>query len=324
MLIRLTKSNHSAQLGLLILLILALWARNFVVITPTEIVEQQTLLYSALFGWTKTYIVLAKILAFVCVCLQAFILNEIVKAHSISKNSIFIALIYVVLMSAQSSWQTMQPFIISNFFILGAYWYLFKIYDRKEPYGFVFNASLLLALASLFSASLLPFGLITLWIFLAYPINQWREWVITIIGFSFPFFVMYLWASLTERLDVFSDFLIPILNFSGLKKLVEMPLFVQIFIAAAFVFSLVGVGFMRFRAKNNEISQRKKIVAIKMGVFWIVATALLTSYSPVHLATLFIFSAFFIAEWFYKSKQQWLPELLFVGFLVVAFGVQYL
>jgi hypothetical protein len=209
MLIRLTKSNYSAQLVLLVLLVLAFWVPNFIVLEPAEVVEPQTFLYSALFGWTKTHIVLAKILALLCVFLQAFWLNAIANTHSVSKNSIFVALIYIVLMSAQTGWQTMQPFLISNTFIIGAYWYLFKIYDRKDPYEFVFNASMLFALASLISTSLLPFGIVMVWIFLSYPINKWREWVIAILGFLFPFFVLFLWASLSENLEVFNEFFIP-------------------------------------------------------------------------------------------------------------------
>ncbi|MDR1951400.1 MAG: hypothetical protein LBP96_04125 [Bacteroidales bacterium] len=332
MLIRLTKSNHSAQIGLLILLTLAFWIRNFVVYVPTEInfvegfaaLKPQTFLYSSLFEWTKTNIMLAKILAFVCIFLQAFWLNEIVKAHSLSKNPIFVGLIYVVLMSAQSDWQIMHPFLISNFFIIGALSYLFKIYDRKEPYEFVFNASGLLALASLISASLLPFGIGMFWIFLSYPINKWREWLITILGFGFPFFVLYLWASLTENLELFSDFSISITDFSGLRKVADATLPAQIFMITILVISLVGMGFTQLRARNNEVSQRKKITAMILGAFWIIMIALITLYTPVHLATLFVFSAFFIAEWFYRIERQWLSELLFYGFLAVAFGVQYL
>jgi hypothetical protein len=322
MLIRLTKSNHSAQFGLLILLALALWVRNFLVGTPPEIIEPQTVLYNALFGWTKTHIVLAKILAFVCVFLQAFMLNEIAKSHSISKNSIFIALIYVVLMSAQSDWQTMQPFLISNFFIIGGFSYLFKTYDRKEPYEFVFNTSFLFGLAALISASLLPFAMVVFLVFLAYPINKWREWLIAVIGFAFPFFVLFLWALLTENLEVFSDFSIPMLNFSGLEKIAETPLTFQIFMAVALMISLIGMGFVRL--KDNETSQRKKIVAIILGAFWIMVTALTTLYTSVHLATLFVFSAFFIAEWLYRIERKWLPELAFYGLLAAVFGVQYL
>jgi hypothetical protein len=322
MLIRLTKSNHSAQFGLLILLALALWVRNFVVHTSIEIIEPQTFLYTALFGWTKSNLVLAKILALVCVLLQAFWLNEIIRAHSLSKNPIFVALIYIVLMSAQSDWQVIQPFLISNFFIIGGFSYLFKTYDRKEPYQFVFDTSFLFGFAALISASLLPFAMVVFLVFLAYPINKWREWLIAVIGFAFPFFALYLWASLTENLEVFSEFSIPILNFSGLEKVVEMPLTLQIFMAVVLVISLVGMIFVRL--KDNETSQRKKIVATILGAFWIIVVALTTFYTSAHLATLFVFSAFFIAEWLYRTERKWLPELVFCGLLAAVFGVQYL
>jgi len=324
MLIRLTKSNHSLQLSLLILLAIALWTRNFVAHTPIEIIEPQTFLYESLFGWTKTNMVLAKILAFMCVLLQAFLLNVIAKIHSVSKNSMFVALIYVVLMSVQNDWQMMQPFLIANFFIIGGYWYLFKIYDQKEPYEYVFNAAILFALASLLSASLLPFGLIMFWVFLSYPINKWREWLIAILGFGFPFFVVYLWASLTENLNMFSEFLIPMMDFDSLKTIVEMSLPTQIFVWFVCLISLIGIGFMQLRAKYNEIAQRKKITALMLGVFWIVCVAMFTSYTSTHLAALFAFFAFFIAEWFYRNDRQWLSEVIFYGFLVAAFTAQYL
>ena len=324
MLIHIIKSNYSAQVILLLLLTFAFWAGNFMVYQPIELAEPQTFLYSALFGWTKSNILLAKILALVCLFLQAFWLHEIARTHAVSKNSIFVALIYVVLMSAQNSWQTLQPFLISNFFIIGGYWYLFKIYDRKDPYEFVFNASFLLALASLISSSLLLFGIVIICIFLSYPINKWREWVIALVGFTFPFFVFFLWAALSENLHVFSDFLMPITDFDNIKKTVDAPLPIKVYMATILLISLAGIGVMQLRARNNEISQRKKIVAIMLGAFWLVITVLLTSYTPIHLATLFVFSAFFIAEWFFRNAQQWLSELVFYGFLAIAFGVRYL
>ena len=324
MLIRLTKSNYSLQLGLLILLALSLWVRNFMVQEPIEIIEPQTFLYDSLFGWTKTNMLLAKILTLMCVLLQAFMLSEMVRVHSISKNSMSVALIYVVLLSVQNGWQILQPFMISNFFVIGGIWYLFKIYNEKEPYEKVFNASILFALASLFSASLLPFGFIVFWIFLFYPINQWREWLIAILGFGFPFFIVFLWATLTENSDVFSEFSIQIMNFDSLEKITELSLSTQIFVSIVLVLSLVGIGFMQLRAKFSEISQRKKITAMMLGIFWIVSVGLFTSYTTTHLATLFIFSAFFIAEWLYRNERKWLSELVFYGFLIAAFGVQYL
>ncbi|MCL2027875.1 MAG: hypothetical protein FWG79_05230 [Bacteroidales bacterium] len=324
MLIRLTKSNYSLQLGLLILLALSLWVRNFMVQEPIEIIEPQTFLYDSLFGWTKTNMLLAKILTLMCVLLQAFMLSEMVRVHSISKNSMSVALIYVVLLSVQNGWQVLQPFMISNFFVIGGIWYLFKIYNEKEPYEKVFNASILFALASLFSASLLPFGFIVFWIFLFYPINQWREWLIAILGFGFPFFIVFLWATLTENSDVFSEFSIQIMNFDSLEKITELSLSTQIFVSIVLVLSLVGIGFMQLRAKFSEISQRKKITAMMLGIFWMVSVGLFTSYTTTHLATLFIFSAFFIAEWLYRNERKWLSELVFYGFLIAAFGVQYL
>ncbi|MCL2683220.1 MAG: hypothetical protein FWE63_07055 [Bacteroidales bacterium] len=320
MLIRLTKSNHSAQLSLLILLTLAFWVRDFVVYTPIELIEPQTFLYNNLFGWTKNYIVLAKLLAFGSVVLQAFMLSQLAKQHSVSKKSIFIALIYIVLMSAQSCWQTLQPFLISNFFIIGGYWYVFKIYDRKDPYEFVFNAFMLFALATLFSASLLPFGLIMFSILWGCSINQWREWMIAILGFAFPFFIVFLWASLIENLDVFSEFFIPMMKFGGFENMAKMSLFNKIFVSTILIISLVGG--VKLRSTNNEISQRKKNVAIIWGAIWVAIVALFF-YTPAHLATLFIFCAFFITEWIFRSSRQWVSEVVFGVVLIVAAWVQY-
>lgn len=325
MLIHSTKFNYLAQLALSILLALVLWLPNFWLDTPSKIVDSPTFLYSLLFDWTNTHTTLAKILAFVCVLLQAFMLGELVRTHALSKNPMFVGLIYIVLMSAQSDWQTLQPFLISNFFIIGGFSYLFKIYDRKEPYEYVFNASVLLALASLFSASLLPFGLIVFWIFLFYPINRWREWLIAILGLGFPFFALFLWASLTENSDVFSNFLIPIGSLENFEKILEILVPIQIFIVMVFLLSVAGIGFLNFRAKYNEISQRKKNMAIMLGLFWVVAVAIFKlNYVLPYLATAFVFSAFFIAEWFCRNERRWLPEVMFIVFLAVAFGVRFL
>ncbi len=227
-------------------------------------------------------------------------------------------------MSAQGSWQAIQPLLISNFFIIGAFSYLFRIYDRKEPYEFVFSASLLLALATLFSVSLLPFSGVIFLIFLLYSIHKWREWLIAVLGFAFPYFVLFLWASLGEIPNIFSGFSIPMMNFEYSEDMSEYSLPVHIFRGTVLVISLLGMVFVRIHAKENEISQRKKISAMMLAVFWIVVITLATFHSSVNLATAFIFFAFFIAEWFYRSERQWLSELLFYVFLAVSFGALYL
>ncbi len=323
MLIRLTKSNHSAQLIFLCLLTLLLWIRNFIMPVSVEIVEPQTFLYSALFDWTKTHVVLAKILAFVCVFLQALTLQEVVRTHSLSKNPIFVALVYIVLMSAQSDWQTMHPFLISNFFIIGAFFYLFKVYDRKESYEPVLYASMLFALASLFSASPLLLGVVALLIFVYYPINKWREWLIVFLGFGFPFIVVFLWASLSERMDVFSEFALSSVRFENIEKIIDVPLQVQIFRLFILIVSLLGMVFMRFHAKDNEISQRKKIGAMILGVCWIAIISLTSPLSNVSIASLLPFFAFFIAEWLYRNEHKWFPEVVFYLFLLVSFYALY-
>ena len=326
MLIRITKSNYSAQLALAILLALGLWIPNFFSDTSPQIADSPTFLYGLLFDWVQNHIILAKLIAFVCVILQAFMLTELVRTHSLSKNPMFVGLIYIVLMSAQSDWQIIQPFLISNFFVIGAFSYLFKIYDRKEPYEYVFNVTFLLALASLLTASFLPLAIVVFWIFLSYSINRWREWFIAIIGFAFPFFVLFLWASLTENMDVFSDFHIPLTAFDTFWRMPAIAVWMQIFIPIVFLLTLAGLGFSRFQAKFNEISQRKKNTAMMLGLLWTFGVTMVLSQSvfPLYLATLFVFSAFFIAEWFCQSRRKWLPELMLYVFILVAFGVQYL
>ena len=326
MLIRITKSNYSAQLTLAIMLALGLWIPNFFSDTSPQIADSPTFLYSLLFDWVQNHILLAKLIAFVCLILQALMLTELVRAHSLSKNPMFVGLVYIVLMSAQSDWQIIQPFLISNFFVIAAFSYLFKIYDRKEPYEYVFNATFFLALASLLTASLLPLATIVFWIFILYSVSGWREWLIAIIGFAFPFFVLFLWASLTENMDVFSEFRIPLTALDTFWRMPEIAVPMQVFVPIVFLLTVAGLGLSRFQIKYNEISQRKKNTAILLGLLWTfgVMMALSQNVFPLYLATVFVFSAFFIAEWFSQSRRKWLPELMLYVFILVAFGVQYL
>ncbi|MDR2907476.1 MAG: hypothetical protein LBU91_05765 [Bacteroidales bacterium] len=314
MLIHLTKSNQSAQLALLTVLTIVFWLPIFWKNKPIAIIGPQTFLYSTLFGWTATYVVLAKLLAFFCVVLQAYMLNEIIRRHALSKNPMFVGLVYVVLMSAQSEWLTMQPFLLSNFFILAGFSNLFKIHDRKEPYDSVFNASFWLALAALISPSLLPFGMIICWVFLFYPINKWREWVIAIIGFIFPFFVLFLWASLANRMDVFAEYALPVWDFSGFENLFNQSFSKRIFVVVVSGMGLLSAGFMRLRLKEKEISQRKKIIAMMLAAIWII---------PVAIATSCLFFAFFIAEQLYRNERKWWVEIVFYGLLVVVFYARF-
>jgi hypothetical protein len=133
------------------------------------------------------------------VILLAILLNLILISNDlIQRKNLLPAILTVLLLSWNHSFQAMNPVVPGSFFILISIYYLLSAYNQQAPFTQLFTAGIMIGVASMFY---LPFMLLIIGLFfslLTLRINSVREWAIPLIAFSLPFIY---WISVAYLLD---------------------------------------------------------------------------------------------------------------------------
>jgi hypothetical protein len=103
------------------------------------------------------------------------------------------ALIILVTYSWNADFQTLHAILPAGIFIILAIHSIMVMYGKQEAYRQVFTAAFSIGIASLFYLPL-AYLLFLIWFsFVTYRISTWREYAISIIGFSIPFIYYFSW-----------------------------------------------------------------------------------------------------------------------------------
>lgn len=201
-----SKSGTIIQFAIYLVLLLILWIPSFVnpvmpVITPAD-GPLYALMISGLSGNASLTVALA--LSFIVI--QSFILFYVFQANGFLGRSNFLpAIIVLISYSWNLNYQTMHAFLPACVLVILAVHSVIAMYGQHAAYRQVFTAGFSLGIASLFYIPLiylLPLVWLTL---ITYRVSSWREYVISVIGFSLPVLYYFSWL-------YWSDIFVPGIN----------------------------------------------------------------------------------------------------------------
>lgn len=159
-----------------------------------------SLLQKLPFNYAATSVALSGLLCLV----QALIVNNIVSENKILARSNYLAGIFFIIFSSFfKASLVLSPASVALTFLLVATGKIFSLIRKEKSFGDVFDAGMLVALATLFyfpSILFIVFAYIALGTVRPFT---YREWVIIFMGFFCPFFIAftcYVWAGQTGRL----------------------------------------------------------------------------------------------------------------------------
>mgnify|MGYP001502462362 FL=1 len=207
MLIGVFKSNQKLVNGLVILLTVLLWIPAFFI---EQVIETESFISSG-FLWLDI------VVAIIFISIQAIYLNIIVNEYKlVENNSHLTSLIFVLLNSCFIKLFSLNQVVIANTFILLGVHQLLRIYDTKGGFALSFNAGFLISIATVIY---LPNGvfLLFLWFGLIYMISpKWRDFLITLMGFSIPIIYFVCYNYVFGDLEGFNwtDYIKEVFNFS--------------------------------------------------------------------------------------------------------------
>jgi len=253
------------------------------------------------------------ILATVC----AFLLNHLLdKNDLIIKNTSLTAFIFIILISYFPLFLTLNPVLISLFFLLMILKRLYESYGRSEPLNLFYATGFLGSIGSFFYS---PFSFI--WLYLVFSMvilrsASWREYMSLLIGLFTPFLflaVYYYWFDMLEARAM---------EFAHSFHIHFMPAFQgsAIYFALSIVvilFFLVAYSAYIHRPPERTLEVRRKSLLL----LWIIGLTFISSPFATgllnyHFELLFIPASWLISFYLVHKKKGLWKEVVFLLLVV--------
>jgi len=256
-------------------------------------------------------IYLKMITALIIILLQAYLINDLVIKHKLSRAlSTIPAAVFILYSCWVLGAQLYHPILIANTFFILSLNSLFKIYKRHQPIATIFNSGFWLALACCFHTPYLIYVLILLLGLLSLRSIELREALQMLTGVLIPFFLLGIALFYLSKLSLVSGAFSQSIGLPNLSDLtiasVAKPVLVLVFI-------LISVFF------NGEIKKKKKFDAIKKVelAYWIFFIALFTiifgkTLNEAHLIMVSVPIALCYGLYLESKNNKILKEFFFV------------
>ncbi len=320
MLLKTLKSNQPYHILLIPLIAIALWIRSFInpVTFPFYHGEDMMILYQPLDYLLKISPVTSNIVALAFTILLSLLIYKLnVQYAFIRVKTVLPASLFILITSGMHTLHAMHPVYPAALFLILTIDRIFSSYNKPDIHSNAFEAGIFMSIGSLFYLNLIfffPF----LWIgfIILNPKVNWREYVLTTLGFIFPWVAAFVYYLISDR----TDELIHIIetNIIAHQSYLRQNLPIQIYIGFLVFLTLLGSVFILAQYDEKKISSRKYFKAF----FWVyLITAVLLIGNPAVSQEIIIILAipltYLISNYLIFMKRQLWGEV-FLYLLTVA------
>ena len=204
MLIRLFKSGHLIHSISIIIFAIVLWLP--LIIQPQEygFNDLSAPLYELFLFIVGINPIINGVISLVLIIITALILNSLVTNYNISPKTSLLGFFFLIFFTfANTGNIESNRFLIINLLFILALSELFSLIKIEFTLAPLYNASLLLGIASMFYFPLIIM-LVFLWsVLLVLRINKWREYIVSAIGMGLPFFFIFCWYYYFDKSEIF-------------------------------------------------------------------------------------------------------------------------
>ena len=324
MLLKALKSNQPYHFLLIPLIALALWLRSFAFTEafPFYAGEDMMILYKPISILLGKNLLLSSITALIFTILLAFLILKLNVQYTFIKLRTFLPpCLFILITSGIPDLHAMHPVYLATLFLVLSIDRIFNSYDKEIIHSNAFDAGIFLAIGSLFYLNLIFFFPL-LWfgfIILKQKVN-WREYILTTIGFVLPWLAALTYYLIVDRQDEL--WYILQMNLTSHQIFLRENLPIQIFIGFLVLLTLMGSLFFLSQYDGKRISSRKFFKVF----FWIfLISIILIAANPAVSQEIIIILAlpltYLISNYFILMKRQFWGEVFL--YILVA-GVLYL
>lgn len=318
------KQSYIAQFVVIVLLVVALWIPVFVSqaseVTVGSPITPLYNLVASIFGSSSLALT---IFTFVVFGVSILFFNSMLSVNQlVTRNSSIGAFIFMLCMCCVPIQDEFYPFLLAVPLIMMTMQTVYLIYQIEKPEIYLMNAGFFVALASMFY---FPAIILIIWVLLAIMIMDIRElkqFLIPIIGFFFPYFILFVCFFFNHTLiEKVKDYSLAF-NELGLEKL-GVGTYEMTILAIVFVLAAISLMMIKSDKADNSVGTRKKInVTLWLFVFSFI---MLFMQKPVMFnGLIFIALAVFLSMALCYVKKSKLVDIVMVVMMLAVIVNQYL
>ena len=324
MLLKTLKSNQTFHFLLIPFIAAALWFKSFMnpALFPFYSGEDMMLLYQPINALIGKSTIVSDIFALTFIILLAFLILKLnVQYTFIRVRTVLPSILFILITSGLHELHAMHPVYPAALFLILTVDRIFNSYDKEVIHSNAFEAGIFLAIGSLFYLNLIfffPF----LWIgfiILKQKVN-WREFILTTLGFIFPWLIALTYYAATGQID---ELLVTLKsNISLHQSFLKGNLPIQIYMGFLVLLTLLASFLILSQYDGKKISSRKYFKAF----FWIfLISCILIAANPAVSQEIIILLAipltYLISNYLIFMKRQIWGEIFL--YILIA-GVIYL
>lgn len=316
MLLKTLKSNQTFHFLLIPFIAGALWFKSFMnpALFPFYPGEDMMLLYQPINALIGKSTIVSDIFALFFIILLAFLILKLnVQYTFIKVRTVLPSILFILITSGLHELHAMHPVYPAALFLILTVDRIFNSYDKEVIHSNAFEAGIFLAIGSLFYLNLVfffPF----LWIgfiILKQKVN-WREFILTTLGFIFPWLVALTYYAASGQAD---ELLVTLKsNISLHQPFLKGNLPIQIYMGFLVLLTLLASFLILSQYDGKKISSRKYFKAF----FWIfLISCILIAANPAVSQEIIILLAipltYLISNYLiYMKRQTWGEIFLYI------------
>ncbi len=263
-----------------------------------------------------SYPVSYSFLAYFLLYSQAISLNQVLNNRRLmQKPNYLTAMSFLLVTSFFSEWNILSAPLIINTLLIWVWAKMTSLYNNKHPKATLFNIGIAIGLCSFFYLPSLAFAILVIFALLITRPPKVAEWLIPVIGIVTPWYFLFSWLFLTNKLYSF--------QLPGFH--ISYPVFAQKHVeygAMIFLLVLAIAGALMVQSSSGkQVVQVRKSWSL-MFLYLIVALFVpfinFTHNFEFWILALVPASAF-IGSLFYFSRSKWVPVIL--QWIMVAFVI---
>lgn len=312
MLLKVLKPNQAYHFLLVPMMAVALWMRSFVhsTVFPFYSGEDTMILYQPIKYLLGTNHLANNITALIFIILLAFLILKLNYQYAFIRLRTFLPpSLFVIITSGIPEMHAMHPIYPATLFLIITVDRIFDSYEKEKIHSNAFDAGIFLAIGSLFYLNLIFFFPL-LWlgfIVLKQKVN-WREYVLTTMGFVLPWVVALIYYLATGRTDELLQTLEA--NLISHEIFLREGLSVQIYIGFLIFLTILGSFFLLAQYDEKKISSRRYF-KVFFWIFFISVVLILASpaVSQEIIILLAIPLTYLISNYLIFMKRQFWGEV---------------